>query len=68
VKWANLRKLRMIEVARRRLKWFGAIAPSKPRVVLIHGEDGPRQALATLIRQRHGLTPSLPKQGDVIEV
>jgi metallo-beta-lactamase family protein len=50
------------------LKWFGVIAPSKPQVVLIHGEDGPRQALATLIRQRHGLTPSLPKQGDVINV
>ena len=50
------------------LKWFGAIAPSKPQVVLIHGEDGPRQALATHIRQRHGLTPSLPKQGDVIEL
>jgi len=50
------------------LKWFGAIAPSKPHVVLIHGEDGPRQALATQIRQRHGLSPSLPKQGDVIEL
>jgi len=28
------------------LTWFGAIAPGKPRVVLTHGEDGPRAALA----------------------
>ena len=50
------------------LKWFAGIAPSKPQVVLLHGEDGPRQALAKLIRERHGLTPSLPKQGEVIEL
>jgi metallo-beta-lactamase family protein len=50
------------------IKWFDAIAPSQPQVVLIHGEDGPRQALAKLIQERHGLTPSLPKQGDVIEL
>jgi metallo-beta-lactamase family protein len=50
------------------LKWFGPIAPSRPQVVLIHGEDGPRLALAKLIHQRHGLTPALPKQGDLIEL
>jgi len=50
------------------LRWFGAIAPSRPRVVLIHGEDGPRAALTKLIAERHGLTPSLPKQGDAIEL
>ncbi len=50
------------------MKWFEVVAPSRPQVVLIHGEDGPRQALAKLIQQRHGLTPSLPKQGDVIEL
>jgi metallo-beta-lactamase family protein len=50
------------------LGWFGIMAPSRPRVVLVHGEDGPRQALAKLIQERHGLTPALPKQGDVIEL
>ncbi len=50
------------------MKWFSAIAPSRPQVVLIHGEDGPRQALAKLIQERHGLRPSLPKQGEVIDV
>ncbi len=50
------------------LHWFGVIAPSKPRVVLVHGEDGPRKAMARLIQQRHGLEPVLPGLGDVIEV
>jgi metallo-beta-lactamase family protein len=50
------------------LKWFSAIAPSKPRVVVAHGEDGPRQALAKLIQRRHGLRAVLPKLGDVIEI
>jgi metallo-beta-lactamase family protein len=50
------------------LNWFAALAPSKPRVFLTHGEDGPRQELAALIQRRHHLRPILPKQGDVIEV
>lgn len=50
------------------LKWHGAIAPGRPQVVLIHGEDGPRTTLAKQIRQRYGLPSVLPKQGDVIEV
>jgi metallo-beta-lactamase family protein len=50
------------------LDWFSAIAPSKPRVVLTHGEDGPRSALAGVIQERHGLTATLPKLGEVIEL
>jgi metallo-beta-lactamase family protein len=50
------------------LNWFSAIAPSKPRVVVAHGEDGPRKELARLIQKRHGLKPVLPMLGDVIEV
>ncbi|HWU40257.1 MAG TPA: MBL fold metallo-hydrolase RNA specificity domain-containing protein [Candidatus Acidoferrum sp.] len=50
------------------LNWLGIIAPSRPRVALIHGEDGPRTTLAGLIRERYGLPSVLPKQGDVIEV
>ncbi len=49
------------------LNWFSVIAPSKPRVVVAHGEDGPRQALAKRIHERHGLKPVLPMLGDVIE-
>jgi metallo-beta-lactamase family protein len=50
------------------LAWFGAVAPSKPRVVLTHGEDGQRKALATEIRRKFGLTSALPALGEVIEL
>lgn len=50
------------------LTWFNAIAPSKPRVILTHGEDGPRQMLATLIQRQHRLKPVLPALNDVIEL
>jgi metallo-beta-lactamase family protein len=50
------------------LAWFSAIAPCKPRVVLTHGENGPRAALAQAIEQQHGLKPALPELMDVVEV
>ncbi len=50
------------------LKWFEVIAPVKPRVILTHGENGPRTALAKLITDRHGLVPLLPHLGEVIEL
>jgi metallo-beta-lactamase family protein len=48
------------------LAWFEAIAPSKPKVVLTHGEDEPRGTLAKLIQQRFALRSTLPKLQDVI--
>ncbi len=50
------------------LAWFAAMAPSKPRVVLVHGEDEPREALAKHIKQRFGLASRLPNMGDAIEL
>lgn len=50
------------------LKWFAPLAASKPQVILTHGEARGREPLAQLIRERHGLTPVLPAQGDVITV
>jgi metallo-beta-lactamase family protein len=50
------------------LAWMSALAPSKPRVVLTHGEDQPRTTLARLIQERHGLTPHLPALGETIEL
>jgi metallo-beta-lactamase family protein len=50
------------------LDWFSVIAPSRPRVVLTHGEDDQRAALARLIQQRHQLPSTLPKMGDVLEL
>jgi metallo-beta-lactamase family protein len=50
------------------LKWFSTLAPAKPKVILTHGEDRGRGALAKLIHQRHKLTAAVPRQGDVIEI
>jgi len=50
------------------LKWFATLAPSKPKVILTHGEEEARGALAKLIQQRHKLTPAVPRLGEVIEI
>jgi metallo-beta-lactamase family protein len=50
------------------LKWFSYLAPSKPKVVITHGEDGPRTALAACIKKQFKLNSTLPKIGDIIEV
>jgi len=50
------------------LKWFSYLAPSKPKVVITHGEDGPRKALAACIKKQYKLNSTLPKIGEVIEL
>jgi metallo-beta-lactamase family protein len=50
------------------LTWFSAIAPGKPRVILTHGENKPREALAQMIQRRFKLNSILPAMGDTIEV
>ena len=50
------------------LAWLAAIAPSKPRVVLTHGETEARLALEAQVRQRFGLVPELPQLNDALEV
>lgn len=50
------------------LTWFSALAPSKPRVILTHGEDEPRAALAKKIQQRFRLPSKLPGMMDVVEL
>jgi metallo-beta-lactamase family protein len=48
------------------LKWFSTLAPSRPQVILTHGEDTPRKALGAQIQQRYGLSPRLPVMGEVV--
>lgn len=50
------------------LTWFEALAPARPRVVLTHGEDEPREALARQIRQRFKLSSHLPAMGETIQL
>lgn len=50
------------------LNWFSYLAPCKPRVVITHGEDGPRGALADCLRKKFKINSTLPKIGEVIEL
>ncbi|MCI0499887.1 MAG: MBL fold metallo-hydrolase [Planctomycetales bacterium] len=50
------------------LNWVGAIAASKPMVILTHGEDRQRNALAQCIKKQYRLKTLLPMQGDTIEI
>jgi metallo-beta-lactamase family protein len=50
------------------LQWMGTMAPSRPRVVLTHGEDGPRQKLRAEIQKRFGLKAEAPDYLETIEV
>ena len=48
------------------LAWFASVAPSKPRLVLTHGEDRARRTLSAEIRKRFGASSHLPRMGEAI--
>jgi metallo-beta-lactamase family protein len=50
------------------LKWFSAVAPSKPRLIVTHGEDRAREVFSNLIHSAHGIKADCPNLGDVIEI
>ena len=50
------------------INWFSAIAPSRPKLVLSHGEDKGRVPLASLIKQKFGITAILPEFGQKIVI
>ena len=50
------------------LDWFAAVAPSRPRTIITHGEDQARQVFSELIQSRFGLQTERPALGDVIEI
>ena len=50
------------------LGWFSAIAASKPRVILTHGENGPRRELAKQLQERFQSASELPNLFDVVEL
>lgn len=50
------------------VRWFDVVAQSRPRVVLTHGEDRGRNALAGIIHKRHNLDVQTPMQGVVIQL
>jgi metallo-beta-lactamase family protein len=50
------------------LKWVATVAPSKPTMVIIHGEDNQRATFAESIRKQFKLKTLMPIQGETIEV
>lgn len=50
------------------LEWFGVVAPSKPRLIITHGEDRAREVLSGLIESAHKVKAQCPNLGDVIEI
>jgi metallo-beta-lactamase family protein len=50
------------------LEWFSYLAPSKPRVALVHGEDKARETLADLILEKFGIQAILPEIGEEISL
>jgi len=50
------------------LDWYGAVAPSKPRTIITHGEDQAREVFSELIETKYGVKTECPNLGDVIEI
>lgn len=50
------------------LKWFAPLGRTKPKVMLTHGENPQREALASQIEKNYSLKPSLPQLNEVIEI
>lgn len=50
------------------VEWMSKLAEHKPRVVLTHGENGPRRALAGTLEERWGLKPEMPQLGDIVKL
>ncbi len=48
------------------IRWLSKVAPSKPRVALTHGDDGPRASLAQGLLERYGIKAELPMRGNII--
>ncbi len=50
------------------LGWFSYLAPVRPKLVIIHGENGPRKVLGTMIREKYGIDALYPEIKEVISL
>lgn len=50
------------------LDWLSTMVPAKPRVVLVHGENRSRVALAERIEERFALAPVMPGMREIVEI
>lgn len=49
------------------VNWFGSLAPSRPRLVLTHGEDLQRKTLKARIADQFGISAEMPAYRETIE-
>lgn len=50
------------------LKWLNPLAKVKPRVLLTHGENPQREALASQIEKNYQIKPLLPELNEIVEI
>lgn len=50
------------------VEWMTHLARGKPRVLLTHGENGPRKQLAKKLQDRFGLYAAMPELGEIVEL
>jgi metallo-beta-lactamase family protein len=50
------------------LDWFNGFSAARPKVILTHGEDGPRAELARLLWQKHGVKARIPQMHETIVI
>lgn len=50
------------------LDWFSHLAPARPKLFLIHGEDGPRTILGTKIKDLYGIEAAFPALNEEIRL
>ena len=50
------------------VQWFESLADARPRLILTHGEEKSRAALADLLQRRYGVEATLPEHGDKLSL
>lgn len=50
------------------LKWFSSLGATRPKVILTHGENPQREALAAQIEKDYKIKPLLPQLNEIIEI
>jgi metallo-beta-lactamase family protein len=50
------------------LNWFSTLAPSKPKVIVTHGEDEQRKILSGMLKKKFGVKTVMPELNEVVEI
>ena len=50
------------------LNWFSTLAPSKPKVIVTHGEDEQRKIFSGMLKKKFGVKTVIPELNEVVEI